>query len=107
VSTGAKKDESSIWARLGRWVSPCFGPFSLGGRFQTYEPSISVIFLFFSRGKPRILNQWIRGHDCTFLRKYSFELFAVLICYAAFFPTQLNLSAPSLKVMQFKKSGCP
>jgi hypothetical protein len=32
--------------------------------FETYEPLIYLIFKFFSdRGKPRILNQWIRGHD--------------------------------------------
>jgi hypothetical protein len=42
---------------------PVLRPFSLGGRFETYEPFISFIFEFFSgRGKPRILNQWIRGH---------------------------------------------
>jgi len=33
VGTGTKEDESSIWARLGCWVSPCYGPFSLGARF--------------------------------------------------------------------------
>jgi hypothetical protein len=32
---------------LGSWISPCYGPFSLGGRFETYEPFISVIFRFF------------------------------------------------------------
>jgi hypothetical protein len=42
------------------------GPFSLGARFDTYEPFIYLIFQFFSgHGKPRILNQWTRGHDCT------------------------------------------
>jgi hypothetical protein len=41
-------------------------PFSLGERFQTYEPFIALIFHFFSgRGKPRILDQWIWGHDST------------------------------------------
>jgi hypothetical protein len=40
--------------------------FSLGARFERYEQFISLIFNFFSgRGKPRILNQWIRGHTCT------------------------------------------
>jgi hypothetical protein len=40
------------WARLGWWISPCYGPFSLGAHFETYEPSISLIFTFFSG--PRI-----------------------------------------------------
>jgi hypothetical protein len=34
-------------ARLGCWISPCYCLFSLGGRFETYEPFISFIFLFF------------------------------------------------------------
>jgi hypothetical protein len=36
------------------------------GSFETYEPFISLIarFFFSGRGEPRILNQWIRGHDC-------------------------------------------
>jgi hypothetical protein len=29
---------------LGCWISPCYGPFSLGTRFETYEPFISLIF---------------------------------------------------------------
>jgi hypothetical protein len=41
--------------RLGCCISPCYGPFSLGARFETYEPFISLIFQFFSGGgKPRI-----------------------------------------------------
>jgi hypothetical protein len=58
---------------------PCYGPFSLGARFETYGPVVSLILRFFllrslfffnfpnyfsGRGKPRILNQWVRGHDC-------------------------------------------
>jgi hypothetical protein len=40
---------------LGCWISPCYGPFSLGARFETYEPFISLIFQFFSgRSKQRI-----------------------------------------------------
>jgi len=40
---------------LGCWISPSYGPFSLGARFETYESFISLIFQFFSgRGKPRI-----------------------------------------------------
>jgi hypothetical protein len=41
---------------LGCWISPCYGPFSLGARFETYEAFGSLIFQFFSSGraKPRI-----------------------------------------------------
>jgi hypothetical protein len=35
------------WARLGCWISPCYGPFSLGGCFETYEPFIYLIFKCF------------------------------------------------------------
>jgi hypothetical protein len=35
VSAGTKEDEKKNWARLGFWISPCYGPFSLGGRFET------------------------------------------------------------------------
>jgi hypothetical protein len=35
------------WACLGCWISPCYGPFSFGERFETYEPFISLIFKFF------------------------------------------------------------
>jgi hypothetical protein len=35
-------------AHLGCWNSPCYGPFSLGAHFETYEPLISLIFNFFS-----------------------------------------------------------
>ena len=54
---------SQVWARLGNWISLCYGTFSLGARFETYETFISLIFtIFFSgRGKPRKLNPWIRG----------------------------------------------
>jgi hypothetical protein len=41
-------------------------PFLAWKRFETYELFISLIFQFLSgRGKPRMLNQWTRGHDCT------------------------------------------
>jgi hypothetical protein len=52
---GGKGRWVKYWAHLGCWISPCYGPFSLGGRFETYEPFIYLIFNFFSgRGKPRI-----------------------------------------------------
>jgi hypothetical protein len=53
---------------------PCYGPFSLGARFETYEPFISLIFenIFCSgRGEPRILNQRIRGPNCIELKLVS------------------------------------
>jgi hypothetical protein len=52
VGTGTKEDE---WTRLCCWISPCYGPFSLGPRLETYEPFVSLIFKIVSgRGKPRI-----------------------------------------------------
>jgi hypothetical protein len=41
---GGKGRRVNYWARLGCWISPCYGPFSLGARFETYEPVISLIF---------------------------------------------------------------
>jgi hypothetical protein len=66
---GEKGRWVKYWKRLGSWISPCYGPFSLGGRFETFEPFICLIFpiSFSSRGEPRILNQLIRGHTCTIL----------------------------------------
>jgi hypothetical protein len=61
---GGKGRWVKYWARLGYWISPCYGPFSLGASFETYEQFISLIYNFFSgRDKPPILNQWIRRHD--------------------------------------------
>jgi hypothetical protein len=31
---------------MGCWISPCYGPFSLEARFETYEPIIYLIFHF-------------------------------------------------------------
>jgi hypothetical protein len=57
------------WARFNCWILPRYGPFLLGARFETYGPVISLIFQYFpGRGKTRILNQWVRGHDCTYLQ---------------------------------------
>jgi hypothetical protein len=49
---GGKERWVKYWARLGCWISPCYGPFSLGGRFETYEPFISLISKFL--GGPRL-----------------------------------------------------
>jgi hypothetical protein len=44
-----------VLARLGCWISPFYGPFSFGGRFEIYEPFSSLISQsFLGRGKPRI-----------------------------------------------------
>jgi hypothetical protein len=55
-----------VLAAFGLLDFTMLGPFSLGTRFETYELFISSIFkfLFSGRGKPRILNQHIRGHAC-------------------------------------------
>jgi hypothetical protein len=54
VGTGTNEDESSTW-RV--WAAGFYRVtvLSLGGRSETYETFISLIFRFFSgRGKPRI-----------------------------------------------------
>jgi hypothetical protein len=52
---GGKGRRAKYWARLACLISPRFGPLSLGARFETYGPSISLIFnLFSGRGKPWI-----------------------------------------------------
>jgi hypothetical protein len=57
---------SEVLGAFGLVYLPCYGPFSLGARFETCEPFIYLIFNFFSgHGKPRILNQWISGYTCT------------------------------------------
>jgi hypothetical protein len=51
-----KERRGNYWACLGCWISPCYGQFSLGARFETYEPFISLILNFFSgHGKQQIL----------------------------------------------------
>jgi hypothetical protein len=58
ASSAGKRDyggKVKYWASLDCWISPCYGPFSLGARFETYEPFISLIFKFFlGRCEPRI-----------------------------------------------------
>jgi hypothetical protein len=57
VSTGVKEDEPSNWRVWAAGFLPCYGPFSLGVRLETYKPFIYLILIFFSDcGKPRILN---------------------------------------------------
>jgi hypothetical protein len=61
------------WARLGYWISLCYGPFSLGARFETYEPFISLIFQFFLSGlsQPRILRSTC---NVTLLNVFNFSV---------------------------------
>ena len=55
MSTGPKEDESSIGRVWAAVFHQCYGPLSLGARFETYEPFISLFFHFFpGRGNPRI-----------------------------------------------------
>jgi hypothetical protein len=44
---GGKGRLVKYWAHLGCCVSPCYGPFSLGAHFETYELLISLISNFF------------------------------------------------------------
>jgi hypothetical protein len=46
---GGKGRRAKYWARLGCWISPSYGPFSFGARFENYEPFISLIFNSFFR----------------------------------------------------------
>jgi hypothetical protein len=46
---------NQVLGAFGLLDSPCYGPFLLGGRFETYEPFICLMFKFFSGcNKPRI-----------------------------------------------------
>ena len=65
LGKGTKEDESStgrVWAAGFHNVTAR----SRLGRFLKLMNFISLFFHFWGGcGKPRILNQWIRGHDCT------------------------------------------
>jgi hypothetical protein len=74
---GGKGRWVKYWARLVCWISRLYGPFSLGSRFETYKPFVSLIFQFFSgRGKLRVLYQRILGHAYNFI-----SLSALKWCY--------------------------
>jgi hypothetical protein len=71
VGTGTKEVESStgrVWATKFHNV---MARSRLAHVFESCELFISLIFQIFwgGRGKPRILNRCIRGHDCT---KYEY-----------------------------------
>jgi hypothetical protein len=42
-----QKKMSQVLGALGCWISPCYGPFSLGASFETNEPFISLNLQFF------------------------------------------------------------
>jgi hypothetical protein len=44
---GGKGKLVNYRALLGCWITPCYGPLSLGARFETYESFICTIFQFF------------------------------------------------------------
>jgi hypothetical protein len=69
---GDKGEWVKYWACLGYWISPCYGPFSLGGSFETYEPFISFIFNFFFRAAV-ILRYWISGYGGTTIYRLSWH----------------------------------
>jgi hypothetical protein len=62
-------------------ISPSYGPFSLGARFETYEPYISLVFKFFSeRSKPLITENKDTESVDTGARLYLvYSLHAILV----------------------------
>jgi hypothetical protein len=68
---------SQVLARLGCWISPCYTPFSLGARFETYEPFIYLIFNFFRAAVNR--GYWISGYGGTTV--YNELIICALIAY--------------------------
>jgi hypothetical protein len=44
---GDKERRAKYWARLGCWISLCYGPFTRLARFETDKPFIFLIFKFF------------------------------------------------------------
>jgi hypothetical protein len=77
--------------------------------FEKYEQFISLIFNIFSgRGKPQILNQWIRGHDCTYsslhLLPSALNLFHLMQCTAKQNTDELDIN--SLKALGVNINEC-
>jgi hypothetical protein len=81
MGTGTKKNESSIgrvWAAGFRHVRPRSGL----GRFENYEPIISLILLVFtSRGKQLILNLLT-----LYQRIRSMTVFVTAVCLRNLYP---------------------
>jgi hypothetical protein len=89
---GGKGRLVKYWARLGCWISPCYGPFSLGGRFETYEPFISLIFQLFSGPRWTAYN-WNRGY---WIIGYGAHL-CVCVCVYVYIYTYIYLYIYTMK----------
>jgi hypothetical protein len=72
---GGKGRRVKCCARLGCRISPCYGPFALGGRFYNYEPFISLILHFFFRAALNI-EYCISGYGGT-------TVFHLWCCYSS------------------------
>jgi hypothetical protein len=74
------------WARLGCWISPCYDPFSLDARFETYETFIYLTlnllmsYIYGAPSKARNLTSYIYGRDFL-LRIFLLEP-CILLIYA-------------------------
>jgi hypothetical protein len=55
---------SQVLDELDCWILPCYSPFSLVARFETYEPLIALIYNFFF---PAVVNRgyWISNYGGT------------------------------------------
>jgi hypothetical protein len=88
VGLGTKKDEFKYRARLGYWISPCYGPFLLGASFDTYEPFICLIFLLFRAAVNR--GYWLSGYRCTtvYIYIYIYIFIYIYLTVKVFFKVQ-------------------
>jgi hypothetical protein len=64
------------WARLGCWISQCYGPFSLGARFETYGVHFFNFQIFFRAAVNR--GYWISGYRGTPLLLFFLQNYACL-----------------------------
>jgi hypothetical protein len=65
---------SQVLGAFGQLDFTCYGPFSLGARFETYEPYISLIFKFLGgRSKPQIIETVDTGAQLYFLPVQEME----------------------------------
>jgi hypothetical protein len=99
VSTGTK-EVSQVLARLGCWISPCYGPFSLGA-FWNLSNVCFFNFRFFSGlGKPRY---WISVYGA---RLYYIIILTLCACQTV--STIWNIQTPKvMKSLRGQSSGEP
>jgi hypothetical protein len=71
---GDKARWVKYWARLGCLILPCYGPFPLGGRFETYEPFISLISFFQTAVNRECWISGIWGNDCYVKMQFGVSL---------------------------------